>query len=113
MLRWIKLRLYSRESPLDNSSLLHIEQLPSPVVVMSLTGQDSLLVYTYQNILYHFVIDASTTAVTLAQVGQIALHGIVRAPARVRAVSWVLPEHQLRMYMQSFVHWIAVLTELR
>ena len=64
-------------------------------MVISLTGQDSLLVYTYQNLLYHFVIDASSSAVTLVQVGQIALNGIVRAPARVRAVSWILPEHQL------------------
>ena len=63
---------------------------------MSLTGQDSLLVYTYQNILYHLVINASPTSVTLVQVGQIALNGIVRAPARVRAVSWILPEHQMR-----------------
>ena len=63
---------------------------------MSLTGTDSLLVYTYRNILYHFLINATSTAVTLAQVGQIALNGIVRAPARVRAVNWILPEHQLR-----------------
>ena len=63
---------------------------------IALTGQDSLLVYTYQNILYHFVINATATAVTLVQVGQIALNGIVRAPARVRAVNWILPEHQLR-----------------
>jgi len=67
-------------------------------VTISLTGQDSLLVYTYQNILYHFVINASITAVTLVQVGQIALNGIVRAPARVRAVSWILPDHQLREF---------------
>ncbi|KAL6717855.1 WD40 repeat protein [Lecanora helva] len=91
-----ELRLYSREHGLDDSSLLYVEQLPSPAVTIALTGQDSLLVYTYQNILYHFVINASTTAVTLVQVGQIALHGIVRAPARVRAVSWILPDHQLR-----------------
>ena len=91
-----ELRLYSRERGLDDASLVCVEQLPSPVVVISLTGQDSLLVYTYQNILYHFVIDASSTAVTLVQVGQIALNGIVRAPARVRAVSWILPESQLR-----------------
>ena len=63
---------------------------------MSLTGPDSLLVYTYKNILYHFVINASPNSVKLVQVGQIALNGIVRAPARVRAVSWILPEHQLR-----------------
>lgn len=91
-----ELRLYSRERDLDEASLVCVEQLPSPAVVISLTGQDSLLVYTYQNILYHFVIDASSTAVTLVQVGQIALNGIIRAPARVRAVSWILPDSQLR-----------------
>lgn len=64
--------------------------------MISLTGQDSLLVYTYDNILYHYVINATSAAVTLVQVGQIALNGIVRAPARVRAVSWILPDHQLR-----------------
>ena len=45
--------------------------------------------------LYHFIVNASSEAVTLVQVGQIALNGIVRAPARVRAVSWILPDHQL------------------
>ena len=93
--------MYSRERGLDDFSLLYVEQLPSPVVTMSLTGQDSLLVYTYQNILYHFVINASQAAVTLVQVGQIALNGIVRAPARVRAVNWILPEYQLRKYKSS------------
>jgi len=81
---------------LDESSLVYTERLPSPVVVISLTGQDSLLVYTYENILYHYVINATSAAVTLVQVGQLALNGIVRAPARVRAVSWILPDHQLR-----------------
>ncbi|KAG8533227.1 uncharacterized protein KY384_002010 [Bacidia gigantensis] len=89
-----ELRLYSRERSLDDPPL-HVEQLPSQVVTMSLTGQDSLLVYTYKNILYHFIINASSTNMALVQVGQIALNGIVRAPARVRAVSWILPEHQI------------------
>ena len=79
-----------------------MEQLPSAAVVIALTGQDSLLVYTYQNILYHFVINANSTAVSLVQVGQIALNGIVRAPARVRAVSWILPDHQLRKALKWF-----------
>lgn len=78
--------------------MVYAEQLPSPVVVISLSGQDSLLVYTYENILYHFVINATSAAVSLVQVGQIALNGIVRAPARVRAVSWILPDDQLRMF---------------
>lgn len=91
-----ELRLYSRELRLDRSSIVYTEKLPSPVVVISLSGQDSLLVYTYDNILYHFVINVSGATVALVQVGQIALNGIVRAPARVRAVSWILPDHQLR-----------------
>ena len=76
-------------------SLVHVERTVSPIVLISPTGEDSLLVYTYENILYHYVITATAEAVTLVQVGQIALHGIVRAPLRVRAVSWVLPDHQL------------------
>lgn len=91
-----ELRLYSRERSLGASSLIYTERLPSSAVVIALVGQDSLLVYTYENVLYHYVINASGANVTLVQVGQIALHGIVRAPARVRAVSWILPDHQLR-----------------
>ena len=70
---------------------------------MSVTGQDSLLVYTYQNILYHFVINASSSNMTLVQVGQIAFNGIIRAPARVRAVSWILPEYQLRQSSKTHI----------
>lgn len=82
---------------------MYTEALSSSAVVMSLSGQDSLLVYTYENVLHHFVINASSTAVTLVKVGQITLNGIVRAPARVRAVSWILPDHQIRRYSNSWI----------
>ncbi|KAL8914678.1 MAG: hypothetical protein Q9171_000690 [Xanthocarpia ochracea] len=91
-----ELRLYSRELGLNAESLLHTQKLPSAAVVISMTGQDSLLVYTYENVLYHYIVNASDTAVTLIQVGRLALNGIVRAPARVRAVTWILPDFQLR-----------------
>ncbi|BDD54840.1 hypothetical protein MAP00_000419 [Monascus purpureus] len=91
-----KLRLYSRESPLSNHSIMHIEYLPSPVVFIGPSGEDSLLVYTYDNVLYHYIINSMQPRVTLVPVGQIAFNGIVRAPTRVRAISWVLPEDQLR-----------------
>ncbi|KAL8977427.1 MAG: hypothetical protein Q9205_006770 [Flavoplaca limonia] len=91
-----ELRLYSRELGLNSESLLHVQRLPSAAVVMAITGQDSLLVYTYENVLYHYIVNASDTTVTLFQVGQLALNGIVRAPARVRAVTWILPNFQLR-----------------
>ncbi|KAF9869805.1 hypothetical protein CkaCkLH20_12722 [Colletotrichum karsti] len=90
-----ELRLYSRESPLDSSLVLHTQQLPAPVVLVASSGEDSLLVYTYENLLYHFIFAPSGGSIRLVQLGQIAFHGIVRSPARVRGLSWILPDSQL------------------
>ncbi|KAG9656987.1 hypothetical protein KCU95_g8958, partial [Aureobasidium melanogenum] len=89
-----EVRLYSREKTLANSQVLHSEILPYPVVCMATSGEDSLLVYTYENVLLHYIFVSSSKTVRLAQVGQIAFHGIIRAPPRVRAISWILPEEQ-------------------
>ncbi|KAM4059410.1 RIC1 domain-containing protein [Hirsutella rhossiliensis] len=70
-------------------------QIPAPVVLVTTSGEDSLLVYTYENLLYHFIFTPWAESVRLVQVGQIAFHGIVRSPARVRGLSWILPESQL------------------
>ncbi|KAK6356524.1 hypothetical protein TWF718_000881 [Orbilia javanica] len=91
-----ELRLYSRELQLDNTLILHVETLPSPVVLITLTGEDGLLAYTHDNALYHFIFTTTKDTVMLRLVGQITFHGIVRAPARVRSISWILPEEQLR-----------------
>ncbi|CAI7667150.1 unnamed protein product [Penicillium crustosum] len=91
-----EIRLYSREDSLGNNSIMFIEYLPSPVVFIGPSGEDSLLVYTYDNILYHYIINSSQPQITLVPVGQIAFNGIVRAPSRVRSISWVLPEEQMR-----------------
>ncbi|KAL4879493.1 RIC1-domain-containing protein [Aspergillus karnatakaensis] len=91
-----ELCIFSRELPLSNTNVLHIEYLPSPVVFVGPSGEDSLLVYTYENILYHYIINSTGPRITLVPVGQIAFNGIVRAPTRVRSISWVLPEDQLR-----------------
>jgi hypothetical protein len=90
-----ELRLYSRESALDNSLVLHTETLPAPVVLITPSGEDSLLVYTYDNLLYHYIFTTTSGVVKIVQVGQIAFHGIVRSPARVRGLSWILPDDQL------------------
>lgn len=92
----MQIRIYSREQALDNDHIMHTQHLPAPIVLMAPSGEDSLLVYTYENILYHYVISVKNATVTLVQVGQIALHGIIRAPPRVRALSWILPEDQIR-----------------
>lgn len=93
--RSYELRLFSRETALDTSHVLHTEPIPAPVVLITTSGEDSLLVYTYENLLYHYIFTPWSGSVRLVQVGQIAFHGIVRSPARVRALSWVLPESQL------------------
>ncbi|KAJ5562097.1 hypothetical protein N7535_003445 [Penicillium sp. DV-2018c] len=91
-----EIRLYSREASLGNNSIMFTEFLPSPVVFIGPSGEDSLLVYTYDNILYHYIINSTQPQITLVPVGQIAFNGIVRAPTRVRSISWVLPEEQMR-----------------
>ncbi|KAF2182184.1 RIC1-domain-containing protein [Zopfia rhizophila CBS 207.26] len=90
-----EIRIYSRELALDNDHVMHVQQLPAPIVLIAPSGEDSLLVYTYENILYHYIISVANATVKLVQVGQIALHGIIRAPPRVRALSWILPEDQI------------------
>lgn len=68
---------------------------------MAVSGEDSLLVYTYENVLLHYIFVSSSKSVKLAHVGQIAFHGIIRAPPRVRAISWILPEEQRGMVSHS------------
>ncbi|PSR90436.1 RIC1-domain-containing protein [Coniella lustricola] len=88
-----ELRLYSRERDLE--TVIYVHTMPAPIVLITPSGEDSLLVYTYDNLLYHFVFAPLGNSVRLVQVGQIAFHGIVRSPARVRGLSWILPESQL------------------
>jgi len=90
-----QVRLFSREAALDSSLMLHVEVLPAPVVLIAPSGEDSLLVYTHDNLLYHYIFTTVSGSIKLVQVGQIAFHGIVRSPARVRGLSWILPDDQL------------------
>ena len=89
------LRLYSRELDLGRSAL-STESFSMPIIFVGPSGEDSLLVYTYENILYHYLISMKDHRAQLVQVGQIAFHGVVRAPSRVRSVSWIVPDSQLR-----------------
>ncbi|KAI0399479.1 DUF1339 domain protein [Xylaria palmicola] len=93
--RSYELRLYSREAALDSSNVMFTQKMPAPVVLMTPSGDDSLLVYTYENVLYHFVFAPVSGIIQPIQVGQIAFNGIVRSPARVRGLSWILPEKQM------------------
>jgi hypothetical protein len=92
--RSFELRLYSREAGLDGTPA-YTQQMAAPVVLITSTGEDSLLVYTYDNLLYHYIFSPAAGSIRLIEVGHIAFHGIVRSPARVRGLGWILPEHQL------------------
>ncbi|KAF4549449.1 RIC1-like protein [Elsinoe fawcettii] len=89
-----QIRLYSREKNLNISNVMHTEPLKSAVVYMTLSDLSSLLVYTHENVLFHYVFEATASSVKLVQVGQIGFHGIIRAPARVRSISWIVPDDQ-------------------
>ncbi|CAK7203956.1 WD40 repeat protein [Sporothrix eucalyptigena] len=94
--RKYELRLYSRDSQLDNNSIVYREEMQAAIVLITPSGEDSLLVYTYENILHHYIfVPTSNGSVRLMQMGHIGFHGIVRSPARVRGLSWVLPDSQL------------------
>ncbi|KAJ8123595.1 hypothetical protein O1611_g9550 [Lasiodiplodia mahajangana] len=93
--RSYEIRLYSREAALDSSNVMFTQQMPAPIVLITPSGEDSLLVYTYDNLLYHFVFAPVSGIIQPIQVGQIAFNGIVRSPARVRGLSWILPEKQM------------------
>ncbi|EME49836.1 hypothetical protein DOTSEDRAFT_68585 [Dothistroma septosporum NZE10] len=90
-----ELRVYSRDKALEYCQAQHVEALSAPAISTTVSGSDSLLVYTYENTLLHYVIVIESSSIRLVQVGQIGFHGIIRAPPRVRAISWILPEDQL------------------
>ncbi|KAL9081805.1 MAG: hypothetical protein Q9159_007012 [Coniocarpon cinnabarinum] len=88
-----RIRVYSRELPLERS--VQMIPLNTPAINITASGDDTILVYTHENVLDHYIVTAHRSSIQLSKVGQIGLHGIIRAPARVRAVSWVVPEHQM------------------
>ncbi|KAK8854501.1 hypothetical protein IAR55_003240 [Kwoniella newhampshirensis] len=83
-----QIRLYSRD--LDLTEILHSQTLPFPVLVMTLLD-NSLLVYTADNTLYHFLILPTQSTIKLHLCGSISFRGIVQIPSRVRALSWLIP----------------------
>lgn len=63
------------------------------MVVMSLFN-NSLLVYTADNTLYHFLVEVTVDSILLNPCGSISFRGIVAIPQRVRGMSWMIPPAQ-------------------
>ncbi|TFK76753.1 RIC1-domain-containing protein [Pluteus cervinus] len=91
-----QIRLYSRDMELSNQNVLHREQLTAPVVILSLVD-NSLLVYTADNTLYHFLIVPTADTIKLHLCGSITFNGIIMAPTAVRMLSWMIPSTQKQL----------------
>ena len=90
-----QIRLYSRDLELSNQNVLHREILTSPVVILSLVD-NSLLVYTADNTLFHYLITPTEDTIKRHLCGSISFEGVVVAPTAVRVLSWMIPTAQKR-----------------
>ncbi|KAI0735483.1 RIC1-domain-containing protein [Earliella scabrosa] len=91
-----QVRLYSRDLELSNQNVLHREMIPSPVVILSLVD-NSLLVYTAGNTLYHYLIIPTADSIKLHLCGSITFDGVIAVPSAVRALSWMIPSAQKQL----------------
>lgn len=82
---------------LTSQNVLHREMIPSAVVILSLVD-NSLLVYTADNTLYHYLIVPTSETIKLHLCGSITFTGIIAAPSAVRMLSWMIPSAQKRKF---------------
>ena len=92
-----QLRLYSRDLELSNQNVLHREPLTSPVVILSLVD-NSLLVYTTDNTLLHYLVVPTAETIKLHPAGSISFDGVIANPNAVRVLSWMVPAAQKRLF---------------
>ena len=79
-------------------NVLHTEVFPSAVVLLSLVD-NSLLVYTADNSLYHFLVIPTAETIKLHMCGSISFEGVVAAPGLVRCMSWMIPSsHKSKLH---------------
>lgn len=94
--------------------MLHREVVASPVIILSLVD-NSLLVYTADNTLFHYLIVPTVDTIKLHLCGSITFNGIIAAPTAVRVLSWMIPSAQRRkssMYTSLYQSLINFLAEL-
>lgn len=90
-----QVRLYSRDMELTSQNILHREILPAPVVILSIVD-NSLLVYTADNTLHHYLIVPTAESIKLHLCGSLTFTGVISAPGSVRMLSWMIPTVQKR-----------------
>ncbi|KAF9478024.1 RIC1-domain-containing protein [Pholiota conissans] len=88
-----QIRLYSRDMELTSQNILYREVLSAPVVILSIVD-NSLLVFTADNNLYHYLIVPTSDTIKLHLCGSISFTGVISAPRAVRMLSWMIPAVQ-------------------
>ncbi|CAA7259964.1 unnamed protein product [Cyclocybe aegerita] len=88
-----QIRLYSRDMELSAQNILHREVLSAPVIILSIVD-NSLLVYTADNTLHHYLIVPTADSIKFHLCGSISFTGIISAPGAVRMLSWMIPAVQ-------------------
>ncbi|KAH9895558.1 RIC1-domain-containing protein [Epithele typhae] len=91
-----QVRLYSRDLELSNQNVLHREMMTCPIVILSLVD-NSLLVYTADNTLHHYLIVPTADSIRLHLCGSITFDGVIAVPNAVRALSWMIPAAQKQL----------------
>ncbi|KDQ20395.1 hypothetical protein BOTBODRAFT_26402 [Botryobasidium botryosum FD-172 SS1] len=94
--RSYQIRLYSRDLELSNRNVIARELLSAPIVLVSLVD-NSLLVYTADNTLLHYLIVPTQEEIRLHLCGSISFDGVVAVPSVVRGMSWMIPPGQKRL----------------
>lgn len=109
--RSYQIRLYSRDLELSNQNVLSRELFPAPIVLLSLVD-NSLLVYTADNTLFHYLIIPTQDTIKLHLCGSLSFDGVVAVPSVVRGMSWMIPPGQKREYNQYLPYFLACAVRL-
>lgn len=76
------------------------------MVILTLVD-NSLLVYTSDNTLFHYLIVPTADTIKLHLCGSITFNGMIAAPSAVRLLSWMIPSAQKRTYLSKHPSLIA------
>ncbi|CAG8522977.1 22493_t:CDS:10 [Cetraspora pellucida] len=93
-----EIRMYSRETNLDNIHMIQLIKIPSNILYLSIVD-NALLVYCGDNMMYHYLMtilsphdNGGIKSISVELCQQISFVGVIHAPARVSSISWFQPK---------------------